>query len=214
VDGIREKVEKVMSVVAAEGVRKPNELRKIHPFEIRLKARTLYLQGMSLTKISEELKINKRTILNWSTDGHWKDVREKIHRHLERKELKRLAEEAALELRNSGKLLNKAQDILETQFYRPETNEKGEPIPNAFVLRGRGDWKLDDTDVMRFLLALTDRRETHLKTTLDFLGEYFPKVSPSRLKLPVAGRDEEVERERAVAAKAQEAPKKEPEEKK
>jgi len=199
----------MLTVSEEESKLKPGEIRKVHPFETRLKARNLYLRnGFSLRKVALETKIPLNTIVVWAKTGHWRTERQRLERHLARKELKRIATEAALELRNTGRLLNNAQDILETQFYKQALDETGAPIQDSFILKGRGDWKLRDEAVMQFLLMLTQRRESHLKTTLDFLGDYFPKVAPEKLKLPVAGRAEEAIAE-VEAEKTEEIPEEE-----
>lgn len=158
-----------------------------HPFEVRLKARAFFLKGLPISRVSEILAVPRKTLFRWAKRGRWIDKREEIRRCVEKQELQRVVVEAALELRNTGQLLNETQRILETALYR-EVLDKDKKPTGQHVLRGLGDFKFNDEGLLRLLLMLTQRRDEHLKMTLDLLGGFNPKVSPEKLKLPVAGK--------------------------
>lgn len=56
-----------------------------HPPDVKERAFQLYVQGASFDEISEETKVNKKTLLRWKKNEGWKVRREKILEDMQKK---------------------------------------------------------------------------------------------------------------------------------
>ncbi len=186
-----------------------------HPFEVRYRARELYLRGISLADIPELIgreldeknamqakeaglpapppteRLAPRVVRYWFDEGKWSHYRKSTERVVLKEQVNRIKREFSERMRIQAARLRLNQSVVERYFYKQELGEKGEALfrPDGtpkVVIKTPEDAPMDMADTVRLHLAGIKLDIEQLKVAGDMLGGFVPKVSPEDFTLGAA----------------------------
>ena len=178
-----------------------------HPFEVRFRARELYLRGISVADLPEVLgreldeknalaaqaagqpvpppveRISARVVKYWFDAGHWATLRKSTERIVLKAQVERIRREFSERMRIQAARIRLNQTFVEKHFWKPELDPKtGNPLVRVdgtpqVTIKTPADTKMEMTDVVRLHQAGIKLDMEQLKMAGDMIGGLVPKVS-------------------------------------
>lgn len=186
-----------------------------YPFEVRYRARELFLRGIALSEIPEILgreldeknaaraaeekvpppppveRPSLRVLRYWSEEGRWGYYRKSTERAVLKEQVRRIRREFSERLRLQAARLRLNQSLVERYFYKPELGEDGKALfkldgTPRLILKAPEDAPLDMADALRLHQSAIKLDVLQLQAAGDMLGGFVPKVSPEDFTLGAA----------------------------